>query len=66
MFHTRPTPALAAALALTACSAPPVSPDLGPMKYDAGGTMPCSAKEPSYSEACGWRVVRKADGGAEI
>jgi len=66
MFQTQTTLALGAALVLAGCTAPSVSPDLGPMKYDAGGTMPCSAKVPSYSEACGWRVVRKADGGAEI
>jgi hypothetical protein len=36
------------------------------MTYDASGTMPCSAGEPSYDQACGWRVLRKADGGAEI
>jgi hypothetical protein len=40
--------------------------DLGPMTYDASGTMPCSASEPSYDQACGWRVLRKADGGAEL
>ncbi len=40
--------------------------DLGPMTYDASGTMPCSAGEPSYDQACGWRVLRKADGGAEL
>ena len=57
---------LAIALTLTACAAPTVSTDLGPMKYDASGTMPCSAGAPTYSGACGWRVVRKADGSAEI
>ena len=40
--------------------------DLGPMKYDASGTMPCSAGEPSFDKACGWRVLRKPDGAAEI
>jgi hypothetical protein len=40
--------------------------DLGPMTYDASGTMPCSAGEPSYDQACGWRVLRQADGGAEL
>ena len=40
--------------------------DLGPMKYDASGTMPCSAGAPSYDQACGWRVLRKSDGDAEI
>jgi hypothetical protein len=36
------------------------------MTYDAGGTMPCSAGAPSFDQACGWRVVRNAGGGAEI
>jgi hypothetical protein len=36
------------------------------MTYDASGTMPCSAGEPSYDQVCGWRVLRRADGGAEI
>jgi len=40
--------------------------DLGPMTYDASGTMRCSAGEPSYDEACGWRVLRNADGDAEL
>lgn len=66
MFHSRTPLVLGAALALAGCTAPAVSPDLGPMSYDASGTLPCSAKVPSYSEACGWRVVRKAHGGAEI
>jgi hypothetical protein len=57
---------LAIALTLTACAAPTGNTDLGPMKYDASGTMACSAGAPTYSEACGWRVVRKAGGGAEI
>jgi SH3-like domain-containing protein len=42
-----------------------VQPDLGPMSYDASGTMPCSAGAPTFDEACGWRVVRKPNG-AEI
>lgn len=42
-----------------------VQPDLGPMTYDASGTMPCSAGAPTFDEACGWRVVRKPNG-AEI
>jgi len=41
-------------------------PDLGPMKYDASGTMACSAGEPTYDQRCGWRVVRKAGGDASI
>ncbi len=40
--------------------------DLGPMDYDAGGTMPCSAGAPTFDEACGWRVLRDGSGGAEI
>lgn len=53
-------------LALGACATPSGSKDLGPMNYDASGTMPCSAGSATYSGACGWRVVRKADGRAEI
>jgi len=54
-------------LCAVACAQPsgPAA-DLGPMHYDASGTMPCSAGEPSYDQACGWRVLRKADGGAEL
>jgi len=57
-----------ATLICTVACAQPSGPaaDLGPMTYDASGTMPCSAGEPSYDQACGWRVVRKADGGAEL
>jgi hypothetical protein len=40
--------------------------DLGPTKYDASGTMPCSAGNPSFDEVCGWRVIRDGSGGAEI
>ena len=40
--------------------------DLGPMEYDASGTMPCSVGGPAFDEACGWRVVRDGSGGAEI
>ena len=43
-----------------------VKPDMGPMTYDASGTMPCSAGAPTLDQACGWRVVRKPGGGAEI
>ncbi len=54
-------------LCTVACAHPSGSAaDLGPMTYDASGTMPCSADEPSYDRACGWRVMRKADGGAEL
>jgi hypothetical protein len=57
-----------AALLCTVACAQATGPaaDLGPMTYDASGTMPCSAGEPSYDQACGWRVLRKADGGAEL
>lgn len=51
-------------LVLAACAQD--GPDLGPISYDASGAMPCSAGTPSYSEACGWRVLRKIGGGAEI
>ena len=40
--------------------------DMGPMKYDASGSMPCSAGAPTFDKACGWRVLRKPGGGAEI
>ena len=40
--------------------------DIGPTKYDASGTMPCSAGAATFDEACGWRVVRDGAGGAEI
>jgi hypothetical protein len=40
--------------------------DVGPVKYDASGTMPCSAGGATFDEACGWRVVRDGTGGAEI
>jgi hypothetical protein len=57
-----------ATLLCTVACAQPSGPaaDLGPMTYDASGTMPCSADRPSYDQACGWRVLRKADGGAEL
>jgi hypothetical protein len=57
-----------ATLICTAAFAQPsaAATDLGPMTYDASGTMPCSAGEPSYDHACGWRVLRQADGGAEL
>ena len=59
--------AVATLLGAVACaqqSAPAV--DLGPTRYDASGTMPCSAGKPTFDQACGWRVLRKAAGGAEI
>jgi len=57
----------ATVLCTVACAQPsgPAA-DLGPMNYDASGTMPCSAGEPSYDQACGWRVLRNADGSAEL
>lgn len=57
-----------ATLLCTVACAQPSEPgaDLGPMTYDASGTMPCSAGEPSYDQACGWRVLRNADGDAEL
>lgn len=57
-----------ATLLCTVACAQPSGPaaDLGPMTYDASGTMPCSADRPSFDQACGWRVLRKADGGAEL
>ncbi|NEV64624.1 hypothetical protein [Thiorhodococcus minor] len=55
------------AVTLTGCvEETAVKADLGPMTYDASGTMKCSAGSPSFDQACGWRVVRQADGGAEI
>jgi len=45
---------------------PSVKTDMGPSTYDASGTMPCSAGAPSFDQACGWRVVRQAGGGAQI
>lgn len=45
---------------------PSVKPDMGPSTYDASGTMPCSAGAPTFDQACGWRVVRKPGGRAEI
>lgn len=57
-------PLTAGLLVLAACAQD--GPDLGPISYDASGTMPCSAGTAAYDEACGWRVLRKIDGGAEI
>lgn len=57
---------LVLALGLAACAEPPPVTDLGPMKYDASGTLSCSAGAPTYDQACGWRVLRKPEGAAEI
>ncbi len=65
-FVEQTTTAIALGAALTACAAPSASPDLGPMNYDASGTMPCSAGAPTYDGACGWRVLRRPGGGAEM
>jgi hypothetical protein len=55
----------ASMVTLGACGTPSgTATDLGPMKYDGSGTMPCSAGTATYSGACGWR--RKANGAAEI
>ena len=40
--------------------------DLGPMKYDAGGVLKCSVDSAAYDLACGFRIVRKPGGAAEI
>lgn len=55
------------AVALTGCvEESTVKTDMGPSTYDASGTMPCSAGAPSFDQACGWRVLRKPGGSAEI
>ena len=66
--HIRTLVAIATVLTLSACGDETTikSADLGPMDYDASGTMPCSAGAPTYNEACGWRVIRGANGDAEI
>ncbi len=69
MRHPIMSVAIVATLALAACGAvvaPDEALDLGPMEYDASGTMPCSAGAPIYDGACGWRVVRGGSGSAEI
>lgn len=69
MRHPISSAAIVATLALAACGAavaPDEALDLGPMEYDASGTMPCSAGAPTYDGACGWRVVRGGSGSAEI
>ena len=45
---------------------PIVPADLGPTSYDASGTLPCSVGAATYDQACGFRVVRKPGGAAEI
>jgi hypothetical protein len=61
------TLALALPMTLAGCvEEPAVKPDLGPATYDASGTMPCSAGAATFDQACGWRVLRKPGGGAEI
>lgn len=59
--------AFAISMLTTGCvEQPSVKTDMGPSTYDASGTMPCSAGAPTFDQACGWRVVRQAGGGAEI
>ncbi len=65
--------ALFLAVAMTGCSSKSgsneasITPaDLGPMNADAKGTLPCSAGSKSYDQVCGFRVVRKSGGAAEI
>jgi len=66
------TSSFLAALVLTATSlsaqtAEPITPaDLGPAKYDASGGLKCSADSNSYDQICGFRVLRKPGGAAEI
>ena len=62
-----------AAASLTACSTEPVQSgssivltDLGPGNPDATGVVPCSVGSASFDKACGFRVVRKPGGAAEI
>ena len=74
MIKTFTIPALMlAAAGLTACNTEPVQSgssavpaDMGPMKYDASGTVRCSVGAATYDQACGFRVVRKSGGAAEI
>ncbi len=68
LFSTRNIALPVLALTLVACGGETsVKPgNLGPMEYDASGTMKCSAGAPSYDQACGWRVIRKSNGDAEI
>lgn len=72
--NTGGSPAAEADTAKPAAAAPAAEPsttaaapaNLGPTTYDASGTMPCSAGNASFDQACGWRVVRNGTGGAEI
>lgn len=74
MSKTFTLPVLMLAVAgLTACASDSaqtetslVPADLGPETYDASGTVPCSVGAATYDQACGFRVVRKPDGAAEI
>ena len=69
-------PALLLAVAsLSACANPDTNAkadaavlptDLGPKHYDASGVLKCSAASASYDQACGFRVLRKTGGDAEI
>lgn len=55
------------AVPLTGCvEESTVKTDMGPSTYDASGTTPCSAGAPTFDQACGWRVLRKPGGSAEI
>lgn len=64
---TSPTNESAAPPADTSAStAPAPEIDLGPAEYDASGTMPCSRGSAEFDKACGFRVVRDGQGGAEI
>lgn len=64
MGSVRTALGVASGLALLGCAAPPS--DIGPLEYDASGTMPCSAVTPTFHSTCGWRVLRPAQGAAEI
>ncbi len=50
----------------TASTAPAPQIDMGPTEYDASGTMQCSRGSAEFDKACGFRVVRDGQGGAEI
>ncbi len=74
MFKTTTIPLLVFLLAgLTACGAEPVKSeysqapaDLGPGNPDATGVVRCSVGAATYDQVCGFRVVRKPGGEAEI
>lgn len=75
VFRAKNAAVSALALALAACSTGPTtqSPgtgqaavELGPTKYDASGAMPCARGVPDFKKACGYRVIRKPGGEAEI